>query len=349
MTADLNAVVRSLAGPFAFCALGVSHRGARRFHLAGQFPATPDTFWRAASISKVVTARTALAAFQAAGVDAAITTAADILGFPLCGPDGGAPKRAPTLAQLASHQSGLWDDAGYLVPPDMALGDWIAAQGGAIWSGAAAGQRFEYCNLGYILLAACAEQAAGQRFAILAQDLVLGPMGVQAGYNWVGVPQGVSVLPTFRRDGADFVSQIDDPRHDAIAGTPAIHTARLSPQGGLRLSLAGALSLAEHLADGPTQALWRADPARTIGPPDLFQSYGWGVQILPHPSFYPRPLMGHFANAYGFCGGIWWDAQAQTAFAYAFNGLAVGDEDDALRPEECAIFDSVAQLTGQTL
>lgn len=320
--------------------MGVSHRGARRFHIAGRIDATPDTFWRAASISKVVTGRTAFAAFGQAGIDPANATAADLLGLPICGPNG----EAPTLAQIASHQSGLWDNAGYLMPPDMALGDWIVAQGGAIWSGAAAGERFEYCNLGNILLAACAEQATGQRFDALAQELALGPMGVQAGYNWVGLPDGVPVLPTFRHDGAAFVPQIDAPSQKTNAGSPAVHTARLSPQGGLRLSLAGALTLAEHLPDGPVQPLWHADQARTIGPADLFQDYGWGVQILPDPSFYPRPLIGHFANAYGFCGGVWWDAQADIAFTYALNGLALGDDDDALRAEETAIFKAVSQI-----
>ena len=345
MSFDLDAVVRSLAGPFAFCAVGVSHRGARRFHIAGRFDATPDTFWRAASISKVVTGRTAYAAFMEAGVDPAKTTAAALLGLPICGPAGD----APTLAQIASHQSGLWDNAGYLVPPDLALGEWMIAQGHAIWSGSAPGQSFEYCNLGYILLAACAEQATGQRFDALAQELVLRPMGVQAGYNWVGLADTLPVLPTFRRDGASFVPQIDAPRQNAVAGDTAVHTARLSPQGGLRLSLEGALTLAEHLPDGPTQALWCADPARTVGPAYLFQDYGWGVQILPEPSFYPRPLIGHFANAYGFCGGIWWDAQAGTAFTYAFNGLVMGDDDDALRPEETAIFNAIAQGSSQVL
>ncbi|MBT8410558.1 MAG: hypothetical protein KJP02_02010, partial [Octadecabacter sp.] len=85
------------------------------------------------------------------------------------------------------------------------------------------------------------------------------------------------------------------------------------------------------------------------GPDDLFQDYGWGVQILPDPSFYPHPLIGHFANAYGFCGGVWWDAQSEIAFTYAFNGLAVGDDDDALRAEEVAIFNAIAQGAGQVL
>ena len=345
MTTRLDAVVRSLAGPFAFCAVGVSHHGARRFYMAGQYDATPDTFWRAASISKVVTGRTAYAAFSKAGIDPANITAADLLDLPIYGPVGD----PPTLAQIASHQSGLWDNAGYHVPSDMALGAWITAQGGAIWSGAAAGQRFEYCNLGYILLAACAEQATGQRFDVLAQELVLGPMGVQAGYNWVGLPDTLPVLPTFRRDGAAFVPQVDAPRQDADAGTPVLHTARLSPQGGLRLSLTGALTLAEHLPDGPAMALWYADPVRTINSDGLFQDYGWGMQILPDPPFYPRPLIGHFANAYGFCGGVWWDAQAETAFTYTFNGLAMGDDDNALRVEEATIFNAIAQEAGQVL
>ena len=74
----------------------------------------------------------------------------------------------------------------------------------------------------------------------------------------------------------------------------------------------------------------------------VFESYGAGLQIFENPSFYPRPLIGHFANAYGFTGGVWWDRARNAAFCYALNGLPMGDESDAFRPEELEIFWAVA-------
>jgi hypothetical protein len=81
-------------------------------------------------------------------------------------------------------------------------------------------------------------------------------------------------------------------------------------------------------------------PARLT---DLWDQYGAGLMHLRQPTFYPRPLTGHFANAYGVTGGVWWDAETATAFAYLLNGAAEGDESDALTPQERAIFDHVAR------
>ena len=109
------------------------------------------------------------------------------------------------------------------------------------------------------------------------------------------------------------------------------------------MSLRAMLTLAMSGAGVPRAPLWR----HTDGPGDyeggLFQDYGAGEQLLTDPSFYPRPLVGHFGNAYGFNGGVWWDAQADICFAYALNGVAMGDESDALSDAERAIFAAVAQ------
>lgn len=339
---DLDALVRSFCGPFAFAGIGVSRGGAAHFHTATAqgIQADADSFWRAASISKVVTGRTVWAALHGAGLDGT-EPAQELLGFSLRAPDG----TAPTVAQIASHQSGLTDAGGYAVPLGQPLQDWIAQRGAAIWSGASVGTQFEYCNLGFVIIAACAEKVAGERFDTLAQRYAL--LDIAAGFNWSGAPSNVETVPTYRATSGRFAPQIDG--NGAVVNlpdpyVPGQHTAAFSPQGGLRISLRGALQLAQSLPLHPVDCVWQNDSDRTIGEADLFQSYGWGMQILDEPAFYPRPLIGHFANAYGFCGGIWYDSQADIAFTYALNGLAMGDDDDALRTEERAIFSAIAAL-----
>ena len=337
MIADLDELARSLttgAEPFAFCGIAVSLAGQRSFAVSSQRDVAPDTYWRAASISKIVVGRVAKAIFGDGHA-----TVEEVLGQPFVSPMGD----RPTIAQLASHQSGIWDNGGYLVPPAVDLSDWLTKVSTAIWSDAPPGRQLIYSNLGYLILAACCERASGRPLSDLANTYVFEPLRLTAGFNWVGMPDPHSVLPTYRRDAAGaFQPQIDAPpvAPDMTAYRIGETTASLSPQGGLRLSLRGALALAESLSDGPKDRLW-FDPA-PAGP--LFQHYGWGLQIYDAPVFYPRPLIGHFANAYGFCGGVWHDPAAQISFAYGLNGLAEGDEADGLRAEEIAIFDAIAQM-----
>jgi len=67
---------------------------------------------------------------------------------------------------------------------------------------------------------------------------------------------------------------------------------------------------------------------------------------LDRPDIYFRPMVKHFANACGMCGGLWYDPAADIGFAYALNGLALGDEDDRIRDEKLAIFAAVAEVAG---
>lgn len=89
--------------------------------------------------------------------------------------------------------------------------------------------------------------------------------------------------------------------------------------------------------------LWR----KQDGPGDyldgLLQDYDAGLQMLPNPPFYPRPLVGHFANAYGFKRRVWWDSEADLGFAYALNGLPMNDESNAMAEAEIEVFKAVAQ------
>ena len=270
---------------------------------------------------------------------------ADLLGIPFAHPAH--PDTPLTLRMLLCHTSGLDDSAGYLIPAGTSLPDWLMANRNTLFLPHKPGGYFSYSNLGYILLAAAAEVLDGQPFDQLARRHLLDPLGITGGFNWAGVsaPDWAGRLGTYRRDGAALVAQIDGPEATYPLRPdyrPVQDIGQLSPQGGLRLSLDGALRLALSLAQTDPAPLWT--PA--MGPGDyldgVFDSYGHGLQIFANPSFYPRPLIGHFANAYGFSGGVWWDAARQTAFCYALNGLPMGDEDDAFRPEELAIFQAVA-------
>ena len=346
-------MVQGLAPPFAFCGVALAQGGDRRFWTATApgLTATPQTLWRAASISKIVTGR--VLAAVGAGMGGGPSCAADIAalsGLALRNPRY--PDRPLTIGQVASHTAGLSDAAGYLIPPDQSLTEWFAAQGPAAFGPHPPGAAFDYCNLGYVVLAAIAERLTGQRFDHLAQQLVLDPLHIRAGFNWSGVADRGDRLATFRRDGDRLIAQIDatvaaqgvtGPDGAAVDLTdwqPGRNPAPFSPQGGLRLSLAGALTLAQSLAGIDDTPLWQ-------GVVDgLPQGHGIGLMHLPAGPHWPRPLIGHFANAYGFCGGVWHDRRAGVSLAYALNGLPLGDDSDALRQEELAILRALAAIVG---
>lgn len=321
--------------------------------------ARKDGFFRCASISKWVTGQTAARALIGKfGERAANLPIEDLLGFPLHHP--GAPDHPVTVGEVAAHFAGLTDASGYLVPFDVPLRDWLSDKGGEVWSKNPPGRAFEYCNLGYVLLSAAAEAAAGEPFDLLAQRLVLGPIGVRAGFNWAGLAPAERAhgLPLYRKTKDGFAAQIDtsvapngavgpDGKEIEVAGgASGQHVSRFSPQGGLRVSLDGLLALAEALPNGVNSMLWRAPAGRLQRPADVFGDYGWGLMTLDNPAIYPRPLIGHFAIAYGFLGGIWWDEARQAAVAYGLNGLREGDDSDDLHPEEAEIFAAVAEELG---
>ena len=79
------------------------------------------------------------------------------------------------------------------------------------------------------------------------------------------------------------------------------------------------------------------------GDHEVLESYGAGLQIFDHPSFYPNRLIGHAACAYGMKGGVWQDLVTGASFAYVLNGLPQEPDSDAFEPEELQIFRAMAQ------
>lgn len=334
--------------PFAFAGLAKLRRGQEAefsTRSATGMPGDVDSFWRAASISKIVVGQIARRVFDDDDLSEDVSS---YLGWSLRNPHF--PEVPITLAGLLGHSSSLSDDAGYLVPAGVRLEDWFIERGDRVFRCKTPQTYMCYSNLGYLLLAAAAERAGGAKFDMLAQR-VLVDWGVEGGFNWSGLGDGPRrrALPTYRRDETGFVAQIDEiVSGQGVSGpdgqqvfpseTLGEDVGLFSPQGGLRISLRGALRLACALRDVDATCLWRPD----MGPGDhlggLMQGYGWGLQVLDTPWFYPRPLIGHFANAYGFAGGVWYDREADLAFAYGLNGLEVGDEDDGLRREELSVF-----------
>lgn len=298
--------------------------------------------FRVASISKIVTAGVCLSS----GIDPH-DDMSDHLGWPLRHPDH--PTKAITAGMVAAHHAGLSDRAGLHPDPHRDLQRMCASPAPWTWE---PGQCLSYCNFGYVLLAAAAEGATGRRFGDLAQDW-LAQRRIGGGFNFWGLDPDARAMarPCLRPDpGGRFSPQIDE----SVAGTgfvdplgsgnsapdPGSAPWLWSPQGGLRTDLKAALRLAQEIPNLDPAPIWRRGQGKIDGPASVYQSWGFGLQILDEPRVWPRRLIGHFGDAYGFRGGVWHDPKTGVSFAYFLNGIAEarGPEADDFSPSERALF-----------
>jgi len=220
-------------------------------------PATPDTLYRIASISKMMTTLGLMRLVEQgrADLDADVST---YLGYSVRNPHF--PLRPVTLRNLLTHTSSLRDDAGYSWQLPVSLKDVLAPGGalygeGKMWSDRAGpGEYFAYCNLAWGVIGTVMERISGERFDLLMDRLLFQPLGIQAGYSPAGLaPAALDNLATlYRKRTVDteiwnaagpWIPQVDDysarppalPVGSATA-TPGSNATPFSPTGGLRIS-----------------------------------------------------------------------------------------------------------------
>ncbi|MBL8968609.1 MAG: serine hydrolase [Spirochaetaceae bacterium] len=232
-------------------------------------PVEPDTKFRVASISKPVAAIGAMLLVERGLLDLD-RDLSDYLGFGLRNP--AFPGTPITAAMLLSHTSSIRDSGGYVVPLPHRLRDFVSpgveGLGRLAWASpiegrdVAPGRYFAYSNLNYGVLATVMERLSGERFDLYMRDRVLGPLGIDGGYNVALLSdEGLSKLAAiYRKAGPDgswrpagpWAAQVDDCRgrrpalpFRALPGVgpealgsyaPGDNGTIFSPQGGLRIS-----------------------------------------------------------------------------------------------------------------
>ncbi len=325
-------------GPFLNAGLILEREGetlaqaaAGRLRPDGPAPYLLESPLRFASVSKVVTAR-AVVALALAGKVNLDRPLADDLATPL--------PASVTPRSLLCHTSGLSDAAGYLIDAPETLSGFISR---TLPRAYGANRRFQYSNLGFILLGALIEKAARQRFDLALQALVFDPLGIAGRFSWHGMSRAARALagPIVRQEGASFSLQIDgavpaeglQDRHGNLIDLSTYvlceHTGLFAPHAGLRMSLRDGARLAASFGDddplttAQNAPLWQYDPDTNNGDAvdGLFTSYGAGVQLHPPSDWYSYPLVGHFGNAYGAACGVWADRERRASFTFMLNGM----------------------------
>ena len=321
-------------------------------------PLTVDTPVRVASVSKLVVAVAVMRLVKAGTLDLD-RDVSGWLGWRLRNP--AFPDAPVTLRQLLSHTSGLDDASGYSFPLGIRLRDALTPDH---WS-AAPGARFSYANINYGVVASVMEAATDERFDRLMTRLVLAPLRLDACFNWSGCSAAaVARAAALYRKGRDetawdpagpWVAQIDDlrghpprcpVRADAACDLAAYRLGDngtlFSPQGGLRISVAGLatigrLLLGQGRVDG-VRLLSAASVRMLLAPVwsggasgetygGQMRCFGIGVQCLVGGSDQPVAerrvrWQGHLGEAYGLYSGLWVDRARRRVYAFAVTGTA---------------------------
>lgn len=320
----------------------------------GVRPFTTRSALRAASVSKMVVALTAEKLHRDGKLDLDKGVRTWLPFFPngtAAGPEG------PSLRALLSHTGGMKDPETY----------WLAHPGNLETLLTREAFRdttdFEYCNLAYGVVATAIEVATQRRFDRVARDIVLKPMGLDAGFNWSGVTsekkRGGATL--YRNFGNGWASQIDDrdmlralepsvlleDGADLVTYQPGTNGTLFSPQGGLRANLIDLATIAARLKYAPelTRTVWSLNSAESNGVHDAryFTQYGTGVHIHPaQESIWPdQEVWGHHGEAYGLYSGAWFVPGLNISFAYAVTGTPDGRPERSARHPALNIFTEV--------
>jgi CubicO group peptidase (beta-lactamase class C family) len=224
-------------------------------------PATRETLYRIASITKLVTTLGVMRLVEAGSLD----LDADVsryLGWQLRNPHF--PETPITLRMLLSHTSSLRDDAGYYGwPAGSNIRDFLVPGGslhgeGKMWSKQARpGEWFSYANLPWGVVGTVMEKTTRERFDHLMRRLVIDPLKLSGGFEPADfTPKQLDNVATLyrKREGPEdrevwnprgpWVAQVDDfhaasPVHRASPGYEIGSNGILfGPQGNLRASAA---------------------------------------------------------------------------------------------------------------
>lgn len=319
---------------------------------------TIDDPVRIASVSKLVVAIGVMRLVEQGRLDLDRDVSHD-LGWNLRNPTFA--DRPITLRQLLSHTSSMRDgDDAYVIPLGHSLRQAVAEP--AVWDAAhGPGEGyFAYSNFNFPVVASVMEKATGERFDLLMKRLVLGPLKLDACFNWptcsdaaiaravVLTQDGKAVrddlggkrpdCPVFVRDGEQC---------DLNRWRLGDNGALFSPQGGLRISArdlarigrlllgGGAIDGVQILSPQSVETMlapaWRfdGDNGSRGGESEGVCSYGLAVRHLAtrlagcadDPEGQGRGWLGHAGDAYGLRSGLWIDRKRGLGIAYFVTGL----------------------------
>ena len=291
-------------------------------HLKPSVSAQPDTVFRAASISKLVTGLGAMKLKEQGKID----LDADIgEHLPSALMDAWRPERKITLRTLMTHTAGIRDSEGYNsgigrgAPLSEILDD------AHVWEGTPG--QWEYSNLGAGIAGVVMEAATGVDFETLMQRTVFEPLGITATYYPQKVQgdlaDAVRILPRSKTPNFNAAErrsrplppmEVDLERHYNLAHGNLYISAPELARLGIAAMMPGFLSQ-ESLKEMRNIAVPFGERAHNL-------SQGLFTFVLNEPKICERLIYGHQGMAYGAVHGLFFDPSRERGMALLTTGAS---------------------------
>lgn len=300
-----------------------------RANRADSIPVDSETYFRLASISKMITAVGVLQLVEQ-GVLSLDADLGDYYPFPIRNPYF--PDTPITLRHLMSHTSSLSDGYHY----DMAIKGEITRLEFVFdgnytdmnyqrWE---PGTRVSYSNFGGGMLGALIEQTTGYLIDEYMTFSVFAPLGVAGGYHTPCLPPGAKLARLYNVESTGMTldpATLTDCDMDADGQTSYTHSA-----GGLTMTAEGVAKVLIAIAgDGSSYGVQLLQPQtvaqmrtvqNNIGSVHCNAERGLNLNIITDALVEGRTLYGHQGKAYGTISAAYCDPTDQTGVVMLTNG-----------------------------
>lgn len=351
-------------------ALGYSNPAEKRH-------TTVQTFYRVASLSKMVTAAAVMKLVEDGRIDLDRDISA-YFGVSIKNPSH--PETAITARMLLSHTSGLKDGEAYNRfiestfdenGPEL-LQDFLVSKADSLFSDKKPGAWFSYCNFAYVVLGTLVEKTGGQAFGDFCEEYLFDPLEIEASFDPGKLPAEADLAVLVRKTDSVWVPQADD-FPTGRKSLPVLKTYRpgtnalvYGPQGGLRTNAEGMFYLLDLFRNNGNvlgRQILRPETVEMMKTPHwifdgsngetysgLFNAWGLGLHLTGYGEkdqvFPGAKMFGHPGEAYGLLSDAYSDGEKTLVFIT--NGIGnppqSGKRTAFYAPEE-VVFDVVYEFS----
>lgn len=303
---------------------------------------TYDTLFRAASISKMVTA-TALMQLYEQGRFKLDDDISQYLGYEVRNPNY--PDDKITFRQLLTHTSSIVDSGAYdtilqgpLPLTDIDIKELLVPDGQFYEEDTFAnyqpGSNFCYSNFGTMIIGRLIEKLSGLSFEKYCSRYIFSPLNMDAGFEPADIKNWKNIAVLYRPDAdLENYTPTKDNFHETKPSPTAPHVPGApvhSPAGGLRASCPDLAKFLQAHMNGGTYKNTRILKSDTA---DLMHSIQWfgnsmngfykqkGLNFHITDDLVPgKRLIGHAGEAYGLVGDAYYDPDRNLGMVFLING-----------------------------